>query len=202
MMSQPNIAYQLGIPATQVRVAAELYDEAFGKKFALAIRNHDKRISLLEASLMPNFAICALADNELVGLAGFQAEDNSLTSGMGMRSLFSHLGFFSGLWAVCAFSLYERKPVRGELLMDGIAVDSKMRGRGVGGKLLDEIISYAQKHNYAYVRLDVIDINEGAKRLYARKGFKEIRTEKFPYLKWLLGFGGSTTMRLSVLNAT
>ncbi|MFQ3232131.1 MAG: hypothetical protein ACI9DO_003526, partial [Reinekea sp.] len=36
------------------------------------------------------------------------------------------------------------------------------------------------------------------KKLYERKGFKAVKTERFPYLRWLLGFSGSTTMQLSV----
>ena len=45
--------------------------------------------------------------------------------------------------------------------------------------------------------LTVIDTNEGARRLYERKGFEETQVQKFPYLKSLLGFGGVTTMKLS-----
>ena len=197
-MNPPDISYQRGVPTTQVQAAAELYDEAFGQKFAVAVRDRDKRIALLEACLVPEFAVCALLDGKLVGLAGFQTDKGSLTSGVGVSSLFSHLGVLSGVWATCVFSLYEREPAEGELLMDGIAVHPEMRGRGVGGRLLEEVVSYARDHSCTHVRLDVIDANERARQLYERKGFREVRTESFPYLRWLLGFGGSTTMRLAV----
>ena len=194
-----EVSYQPGIPETQLRAAAELYDEAFGQKFALAIPRRKTRVAFLEACLVPEFAFCALADGKLVGLAGFHTQNGSLTGGAGLRQLFSQLGFFSGLRAAVVFSLYEREPAKGELLMDGVAVNVEVRGQGVGGRLLGEIIRYAHKHAYDYVRLDVIDTNEGAKRLYARKEFEETHVQTFPYLKSLLGFGGVTTMRLAVI---
>ena len=149
-----EVSYQLGIPETQLSAAAELYDEAFGQKFALAIPDRKTRIAFLETCFMPAFAFCALADGRLVGLAGFHAKDGSLTGGMGLGQLFAQLGFFSGLRAAGIFALYEREPSAGELLMDGIAVNAEVRGRGVGGRLLEEIISYAHEHTYDYVRLD------------------------------------------------
>ena len=62
--------------------------------------------------------------------------------------------------------------------------------------------SDAVEYGFNRVRLDVIDINPRAKKLYERKGFKVVRTEKFPYLRRLLGFGGSTTMELDLEQAT
>ncbi|MCK5131635.1 MAG: GNAT family N-acetyltransferase [Candidatus Sabulitectum sp.] len=38
-----------------------------------------------------------------------------------------------------------------------------MRGKGVGGRLFDEVADYAKEHDYDRVRLDVIDINSKAK---------------------------------------
>jgi N-acetylglutamate synthase-like GNAT family acetyltransferase len=42
------------------------------------------------------------------------------------------------------FSLYERKPKQGELVMDGIAVHSEGRGKGTGTNLLKEIKNMAK----------------------------------------------------------
>jgi ribosomal protein S18 acetylase RimI-like enzyme len=108
------------------------------------------------------------------------------------------LGFFKGNWAAIIFSMYDRKPKTGELLMDGIAVHADSRGKGIGSQLLEEITRYAQDNDFNSVRLDVIDTNLQAKKLYERKGFKTVNTDNFPYLRWLLGFSGSTTMKLSL----
>ena len=73
-------------------------------------------------------------------------------------------------------------------MMDGIVVDPQMRGNGIGTRLLSEITTFATSDEHATIRLDVIDTNPAARRLYERK------TEHFGYLRWLLGFGASTKL--------
>ncbi len=189
-----KIHYQLGIPETLRDEAVQLYDEAFGPKFAVAIKNKEKRLKLLEESLQLRFALSATVNNKLVGLAGFHTAKGSLTKGITGKKLYQNLGFFGSVRAALIFSLYERKSKKSELLMDGIAVRHHMRGRGVGTQLLNNLKAYAREHKYDAIRLDVIDINQGARRLYERQGFKPKHTEHFGYLRWLLGFGASTTM--------
>lgn len=79
-------------------------------------------------------------------------------------------------------------------MMDGITVHREMRGLGIGTRLLDEIKRYARENGYSSVRLDVIDTNPGARRLYEREGFVATKTEHFGYLRRILGFGAATTM--------
>lgn len=189
-----QIQYFIGIPEEHRVKAAELYDEAFGAKFSVAIADKETRIALIADGLLLNFGICAIRNQELMGVTGFHTFNGSLTSGMSYRSLLSTLGFFKGHWAVLIFSLYERTPQAHELVMDGIAVSSKSRGNGIGSALLKKMIQYAGEHQYTKIRLDVIDTNKQAKKLYERMGFSEVKTEHFEYLRWLLGFGASTTM--------
>ncbi len=200
-MSADHISYQIGIPEKFRSVAAELYDEAFGKKLSVAVKNDKDRKCLFNKGLTLKYAISAISNQEnqgLLGIAGFQTSDGSLTGGVGYRDLLSQLGFVKGNWAAVIFSLYERKPKPGQLVMDGIAVHWDARGMGVGSQLLDEIRKYARRHGYNRVRLDVIDTNPKAKKLYERLGFKAVKTESFPYMRSLLGFGGVTTMELTV----
>jgi len=193
---------QKSLPKNFYKAAAELYDEAFGKKFALAVPDKAKRIALLEKCFISEFAITAYSEGKLVGLAGFKTNSGSLTGRMNFYSIIRELGVFSGLWAALVFSFYERKPQKGQLLMDGIAVSSNCRGSGIGGTLLDEIIKFGIEGGYKEIRLDVIDTNPKAKKLYARKKFVERHTDKFPYLTWFLGFSASTTMILTIDNDT
>jgi ribosomal protein S18 acetylase RimI-like enzyme len=188
------VVYQVGIPETMRDEAMALYDAAFGAKFAVAIRNPLQRRAIVAESLDLKFGIAAISDGELVGLAGFHTADGSLTGGMTARRLFSRLGVLRGLWAAMIFSLYERSGKSAELLMDGIAVKAGMRGRRIGTTLLDYVKRYAREYGYRGVRLDVIDTNPAARRLYERQGFVATETEHFGYLRWLLGFGASTTM--------
>ena len=198
-MSQDlKIDYRLGLNRDQLEAAAELYDEAFGKKFAVAIKSRQDRLKLYESTFNGKFALSASVEAKLVGLAGFHTTGGSLTGGITPSVLLTRLGFFRGLRATLIFSLYERKPTPGQLLMDGIAVRSDYRGHGIGSQLLQELQDYARRNGFANIRLDVIDTNPGARRLYERLGFVAVRTERFPFLRWLLGFGGSTMMELRV----
>ncbi len=190
-----NISYAHGVPERFRHAAAVLYDNAFGAKFAVAVPARERRLRLLAESFQLEHAIGAIADEKLVGIAGFHGTAGSLTGGMTFRSLIARLGLLRGSWAAVIFSLYDRRPLPGELLMDGIAVAPDMRGRGIGGKLLDLVTKHAREQNLKSIRLDVIDTNLGARTLYDRSGFTEIKTESFESLRWLLGFGAATTMR-------
>ena len=176
------------------RAAAVLYDDAFGHKFSLAIPSKTKRLNLLETCLNLNFCFGVMDKGELVGIAGVQTLDGSLTNGITLEALFDKLGLFAGSWAALVLSLYERELTDNQLLMDGIAVKASRRGQGIGSALLAAIQSFAKVKGFHRIRLDVIDTNGHAQRLYEKKGFKAVKSQSFPYLKWLLGFGGVTTM--------
>ncbi len=195
-MHSTKIIYQRGLPERFRESAAALYDEAFGEKFAVAVRSAESRRLLLQKCLMLDYAIVALGEDRLLGIAGFHTADGSLTGGITYAELLSLLGFIKGNCAALLFSLYEREPAPGELVMDGIAVQSDLRGCGIGSRLLDEITDYAAANHFSRVRLDVIDRNPKAQKLYARKGFRAVKTEHFRWLRWLLSFGASTTMEL------
>jgi len=199
-MTENRVNYQRGLPEQFKSSAIKLYDQAFGAKISVAVRADEKRIFLLISCFMPEYGIFAIYDKKLVGIAGFHTPTGSLTGGITYSDLISQLGFIMGNWAALIFSLYERKPRAGELVMDGIVVHSDLRGKGIGSRLLEEIGKYAKENQFNRIRLDVIDINPKAKKLYERKGFKAVKSEPFPYLRWLLGFSGSTRMELSIEN--
>jgi ribosomal protein S18 acetylase RimI-like enzyme len=197
-MQLDGLIFQQGLPEVHRECAATLYDEAFGQKFKVAVRSEKIRRSLLKRCFQRDHAFVAIAGDKLVGIAGFHTVKGSFTGGMTYEELISLLGFVAGSWAAVIFSFYERTSEKGVLLMDGIAVHRDFRGVGIGGKLLDELVAYAEKNKYEKVRLDVIETNPKAKKLYERVGFGAVGTQRFPYLRWLLGFGGSTTMELNV----
>lgn len=193
-----EVLVQEGWNIEQAKSVAALYEEAFGAKFSTAIPDREKRIKVLAKSFVPEFSFAATSGREVIGLAGFQTPAGSLTNGIGATQLIKDLGYLKGLRACLVFSLFERKPKPRELVMDGIAVRSDFRGQGIGSRLLDQIILYAVKNGFETVRLDVIDSNPRAKKLYELKGFIAVSTDNFPYLKWLIGFSGSTTMLLKI----
>jgi len=189
-----NLNLTHGIPDELNTRAAQLYDVAFGEKLALAIPNAEDRLKLLSTAMQLQYSIGAFDGKRLIGLAGFSTPDGSLTGGIDYRGLLSELGWIKGNRAAAVFSLYERKAKPEELLMDGIVVDSEYRGKGIGSKLFAKLIELGSVERYSSIRLDVIDTNPNAKRLYERLGFQAEKTEHFEYLRNLLGFGASTTM--------
>jgi ribosomal protein S18 acetylase RimI-like enzyme len=195
-----EISVQRGFPDELRSLAAELYDAAFGAKLSVAIPNPISRMAVLKEGFNPEYSFVALSGGEMVGIAGFKTAQGSLTGGISFRVLKEEIGYWCALRAILVLALFQRKQVAGQLLMDGIGVSPKMSGSGIGTKLLHSLIGYAKEEGYRSVRLDVIDTNPAARRLYERVGFVPVKTEQFAYLKWLLGFGAATQMEYS-LNA-
>ena len=186
--------YHLGLPPHMRHQAAVLYEEAFRQKLAPIIWNERQRIQILETSLIPELAVVAVEGPTLAGLAGFHHSGRSFTGGCAARDVLNRLGLLKGLWAIAGLALFEQQPVADELLLDGIVVRADMRGQGIGGTLLDHLSAYAGSHGYRQLRLEVVDTNPGARRLYQRKGFVPTGTQSLPYLRRILGFGAATTM--------
>ncbi|UUU19294.1 GNAT family N-acetyltransferase [Streptomyces sp. DSM 40750] len=191
------VTVRRGVPAGAERRAAELYWDAFGRKLGPALNPPDKAVPFLAAHLNADRAVCALLDGQLVGLAGYQLGGRALTGGSASAVLRVY-GHLRGLHRLLLLALFERHPAPGQLVMDGIAVDAGIRGRGVGSLLIEEVAAVAVEQDCREIRLDVIDTNPRARALYERRGFTAVRTERTPYLRGLLGFGGVTTMRRAV----
>ncbi|MEU3555812.1 GNAT family N-acetyltransferase [Streptomyces fragilis] len=187
------VTVQRGVPAGAERRVAELYWEAFGRKLGPALNPADKAVSFIAAHLNTDRAVCALLDGRIVGLAGYHHGGRALTGGSA-RAVLRAYGHLRGLHRLLLLALFERHPVPGQLLMDGIAVDPEMRGRGVGSLLIEEVAAVAAEQDCRELRLDVIDTNPRARALYERRGFTAARTEHTPYLRGLFGFGAVTTM--------
>ncbi|BEU03949.1 hypothetical protein OAG1_27490 [Agarivorans sp. OAG1] len=197
-MEKAQFTVQQGWPEHHRKTVAALYEQAFGQKFHLAVPNQQLRIALLAQSFKPEYALSVIDQGCLVAVAGFQTPKAGFTSGIGWQGLVDLLGYVKGAWAALVFSLFERKPSQHTMVMDGIAVAEEYRGKGLGSMLLDGIIHQAQEQGFSKVRLDVIDSNPRAKKLYLAKGFKQVKREYYPYLNWLLGFSGSSTLEYSI----
>lgn len=197
-----------GLAESERRVAATLYEQAFGAKLGIAIKRSDQRINLLSDGFQLDHAFAARQGSgtgtdddqgndqlgQLIGLAGFTTQTGALTAGITYRKILRELGFFRGQKAAFVLSLFERKAKANELLMDGIVVDEHHRSQGVGTKLFAALIDFAKTAGYESIRLDVIDTNPAAKALYERLGFVAERTNTFESLRPWLGFGASTTL--------
>ncbi len=67
---------------------------------------------------------------------------------------------------------------KGDFHVAELAIDESQRGKGLGSKVLDDVISYAKKNNLKRVTLDADFRNVKAKALYERIGFKEFNKKR------------------------
>lgn len=65
-----------------------------------------------------------------------------------------------------------------DLYLAEIAIDSDLRGRGIGRKVVLDVIGYARSKGYKRVTIDVDFRNAGAKSLYECIGFKEFNRKR------------------------
>lgn len=133
----------------------------------------------------------------VVGVAGYQLAGRGLVGG-DAAAVMAQYGRVRGLYRVFLLALLERTPARGELVMDGIAVDPAERSRGIGSLLLREIEAIAVEQRCRRIRLDVVAENPRARELYEKHGFRAVRVQRTPWLRDVLGFGGVTTMHKEV----
>ena len=187
----------LGFGPEHRQAAAGLYWDAFGRKLDHAIGPRERGIGLIERGLDPSRAVAAFQEGALVGLAGFNLDGQALTT-IRARDIIKEFGLFSGLRRTAWASLLHRQPKPHVLLMDGIVVRADRRGRGIGTKLVFRLFDVALAHNKRVVRLDVVDTNPAARRLYEDLGLLEIKTEQVPFLRRVMGFSAATTMERPV----
>ncbi|RUO73512.1 ribosomal protein S18-alanine N-acetyltransferase [Idiomarina ramblicola] len=82
-------------------------------------------------------------------------------------------------FGVIGFTISQR--VVDELTLHNIAVDPQYQGRGLGNKLMQDLLDYAEE-NHCIVFLEVRASNVSAIRLYERNGFDTVgrRTNYYP----------------------
>jgi ribosomal protein S18 acetylase RimI-like enzyme len=65
---------------------------------------------------------------------------------------------------------------KGKILhLEDLIVNQKMRGHGIGSALLDEVVKHGHSLGVKRINWEVISWNEGAIKLYERKGAKVLR---------------------------
>jgi ribosomal protein S18 acetylase RimI-like enzyme len=188
-----TIVIRQGFDAPQRQQVAEIYVAAFERKLTPLFNSTDIAVRLVGAELLT--ACCFTAADEtgrVLGVAGFQHGGQSFVN-FSANALMREFGWLSGAVRYGAALLFDRKPGKDVLQMDGIAVHSDARGLGIGTQLIAALEAFAIEHGYQGVRLDVVDSNPHARRLYERLGFVAQRTADYPFLR-AAGFTSITTM--------
>lgn len=187
-----------GIEENHREQAALLFMEAFDGKIGHILGRNGRGADFIAKVMCPDHVLAALSPaGALLGIAGYKTAGGAFIGGE-LEDLTGFYGTFGGYWRGMVLSLLERDLEPDSLLMDGICVAQNARGQGIGGALLDAIVTEARSRDLTYVRLDVIDKNPRARALYTRKGFVAGRQQHLGPLRFLFGFKSATTMRLAV----
>ncbi|WP_070964107.1 hypothetical protein [Vibrio sonorensis] len=83
----------------QTDQAVELYEQAFGRKLAVAIPARSKRLALLREVMDPDYAFTINLEGQLVAMVGYQNKQGGLTARFTLGALISHLGCLRGIRA-------------------------------------------------------------------------------------------------------
>ena len=83
------------------------------------------------------------------------------------------------------FVLCDVRP--GDLYIAELAIDKSLRGEGLGGKVIDDVIEYARSNKLKRVILDADFRNTKARKLYERKGFKVFNKKQVKILSFKRG---------------
>ncbi len=174
--------------------AATGYWAAFSGKLQILLGPNEKAIPFISSVLDPSHAISAVSeDGKLLGIAGFKTATGAFVGG-GFKELIASYGMLGAIARGILASALERSIKPGTLLMDGIFVQREARGLGVGTALLKAIEHHAKTLGLTKVRLDVIDTNPHAKRLYERSGFRAEAVQSTGIFRPVFGFRTATTM--------
>ena len=189
-----GVTLHLGLPEPLRPQAAALYWQAFGGKLGVVLGPERRALAFLHRVIDADQVIVALSPaGSLLGIAGFKTPLGSFAGGTpaDIAALYGPIG---GWWRTALLNLLSRDIDNDRFLLDGLCVASEARNQGLGTALLLAICDEAARRGYRAVRLDVVDSNLRAKALYARLGFREIKTDRIGLLRLVFGFASSTTM--------
>jgi ribosomal protein S18 acetylase RimI-like enzyme len=193
------IQIQIGLTSDQLPEAVVLFDIAFQSKMKIAIPDPAIRKQLFEGIFNPNSCVSAVMDGKVVGFLGFQTATQAFTggitgTGVPWQKLWKHLGLLTAIRAALVFAMFRRMPEPGTLLLDGVTVDTTLRGRGIGKLLMDGVIEYAEARSFDQIKLGVLDTNTSAIALYKKAGFVAIGKKNLGWLRHLVGASGYDIM--------
>jgi ribosomal protein S18 acetylase RimI-like enzyme len=195
--SEINFTIRNGIPEKHRNVASQLFCEAFEQKFRNILGPANETGAMLASHLNLNNAVCAITnEDQLAGIAGFQYQNKSFTD-IPFKTFIQKFDFWKAIRRyILAAIIFHRKPDdMHQLLMDGIVVDERYRGMGIGSRLFDALTTFARQNRMQTIKLDVIDENPNARKLYERLGFKPTKHQKSPgFIYKITGVSGVTTM--------
>ena len=174
--------------------AAHILYEAFRRKLGPLIGRPERVPNVLAAGLQPERALSACVSGTLVGVAGLHYGGRRFLR-VSWPECRRQLGVVRGLCGGLILELFWREACPpGQLRLPALAVAAAQRGLGVGSGLLQAAFALARREHFSAVRLEVVDSNVGARRLYERLGFAPVAEHHYPFLRGWLGFSSAVVL--------
>lgn len=184
------------LPENTRAQAADIFYEAFQRKLLPLLGKPEPTRQLITACLDLNWVSGVLKDGQLLGLLGLHTPENSLYLKVKLHDSQKAFGQVRGLFNWLVFNGFSQSSgcPSGHLRIAALAVAPAARGLGVGTLLLENLFDRARREGYQAVRLEVVNTNLAARRLYERLGFKVVQTHTYPIPQSWLGFNADHVM--------
>ncbi|WP_300667793.1 GNAT family N-acetyltransferase [Desulfoluna sp.] len=163
------------LPEPLKESSIKVFIDGFGQKIDhLMLNPHDsnqaKRVYRDGADFTSG--IYALCEGKLVGLIGLQFQRQKFIH-LNLTTLHQEFGFWGGVTRKLSGSVFkDLHPLKDdELRVQVISVAGSFRGTGVGHRLLEALFAWGKARHLTCVRLEVVNTNPQAKKLYHELGF-------------------------------
>jgi len=167
--------------------AARLYFKALKEKLEPILGSNGRAHEALAKNIAPDRCITAFCGDKLVGIMGIQTDKRGFVN-PSLRTMVRIYGVIGGILRMGGLAVLHHPVGSDEFYVDGVAVASEMRGRGIGTHLFELLEHAALKKEIKKISLEVIDTNPRAKALYERLGFEVIKTQTVWPLNLLIKF--------------
>ena len=174
--------------------AAQIYWHAFHDTLGRIFSPERLALDYLARILRSDHCLSAVNDmGQLVGLAGFQSDRGRLTP-FEADVFLAVYGAWGAKWRQTAARFLPQEIDNRRFLIDGICVAPAWQGQGIGHHLIDALEDQARARGYGEMRLEVLPKNTGARRLYEKRGFRVLHSEKRSFAAWVLGMPPALVM--------
>ncbi len=188
-----KVDIRVGIPEMWRDQAGAIFYEAFRRMLEPLVGVPARTQPLIAAGFELERMLGAVNEGRLVGLAGLHYGGRSFST-FPRQVWVRALGPVRGLWASFVLNQLHEPCPPDHLRIEALAVDAACRGLGAGSALLEASFDFARRQGFSAVRLEVVDTNINARRLYVRMGFEPVAVHRYPFIGDWLGFSGEEVM--------
>ena len=190
------------LPEALQESAIEVFFNGFERKInhlMLKPRDRDQARRIYRDGADFSSGIYALCEGRVTGMLGFQYQNRKFIH-LNLPTLNREFGFFGGVPRKLSGSVFKDiHPLsHDEIRVQVISVADTSRGTGVGHRLLDTLFAYGKARNLSRVRLEVVNTNPGAKKLYKKLGFTECGILPYGPIAAKAGFSSQFRMKKSL----